>query len=72
MLWLELSEGVFGPVDESEGAGPVATEFGPETEDDGLFQGSVESLGDELLKVFLGADGGVFVIDLDEELGSVQ
>jgi hypothetical protein len=49
VLWLKLSERVFGSIDESEGSGFVSTEFSSQTKDDYLVQGSIELLGDLLL-----------------------
>lgn len=72
VLWLKLSERVFRPIDKTEGSRFVTTEFGSEAEDNYLFQRSIELLGDLLLQVFLRADSGVFVDDIDDELGSIE
>lgn len=72
VLWLELPEGVFGAVDQTEGRGLVSSEFGSHSEDDHLLQGGIEFLRDEFLQVLFGADRRVGVEDVDEELGSVQ
>lgn len=56
VLWFEFPQRVLGSVDESEGAGGVATEFGSQAEDDDLFQRGVVLFGDQLLQVLFGAD----------------
>jgi hypothetical protein len=71
VFWLKLSKRVFVTVDKTESSGSITTELGSETEDNNLFQRSVVLLGDLLLEVFFGADGGVFMDDIDDHLGSV-
>ena len=72
VLRFELSERVFGVVDQSECGGLASSELGSLTEDHDKVGRGVELFGNAGLDVFLGEDLGVFVEDFNHELFSVQ